>query len=134
MTKTKLARSTSRHRAPSRRDITKPAIFDLYEQVREIVSPLELELRYTELDELVSQLGLRRSPRSRSWIHGCRLGGCRTIFPPRPRRAVLTRKIPAAWVRWERDTSTQRRLPRARCRFMGLTELGIGVKLCELWG
>jgi len=31
-------------------------IFDLYEQVRDIVSPLELELRYAELDELVSQL------------------------------------------------------------------------------
>ena len=56
MTKTKLARSTSRHRAPSRRHIAKPAIFDLYEQVREIVSPLELELRYAELEELVSQL------------------------------------------------------------------------------
>jgi hypothetical protein len=56
MTKTKLARSTSRHRAPSRRDITKPPILDLYEQVGEIVSPLELELRYAELDELVSQL------------------------------------------------------------------------------
>jgi hypothetical protein len=39
MTKTKLARPTSRHRAPSRRDITKPAIVDLCEQFREIVSP-----------------------------------------------------------------------------------------------
>jgi hypothetical protein len=56
MTKTKLARSTSRHRAPSRRHIAKPAIFDLYDQVKEIVSPLELELRYAELDERVSQL------------------------------------------------------------------------------
>jgi hypothetical protein len=56
MTKTKLARSISLHRAPSRRNFTKPAIFDLYEQVREIVSSLELELRYAELDELVSQL------------------------------------------------------------------------------
>jgi hypothetical protein len=28
----------------------------LYEQVRDIVSPLELELRYAELDELVSRL------------------------------------------------------------------------------
>ena len=56
MTKTKLARSTSRHRAPSTRHIAKPAIFDLYEQVREIVSPLDLELRYAELDERVSQL------------------------------------------------------------------------------
>ena len=56
MTKTSLVRSNSRHRAPSRRDITKPAIFDLYEQVRDIVSPLELELRYAELDEHVSRL------------------------------------------------------------------------------
>ena len=56
MTKTRLARSTSRHRAPSRREITKPTIFDLYEQVRDIVSPLELELRYAELDELVTRL------------------------------------------------------------------------------
>ena len=56
MTKARLARSTSRHRAPSRREITKPTIFDLYEQVRDIVSPLELELRYAELDELVSHL------------------------------------------------------------------------------
>jgi hypothetical protein len=56
MTKTSLVRSTSRHRAPSRRDITKPAIFDLYEQVRDIVGPLELELRYAELDEHVSRL------------------------------------------------------------------------------
>jgi hypothetical protein len=56
MTKTRSARSTSRHRAPSRREIIKPTIFDLYEQVRDVVSPLELELRYAELDELVSQL------------------------------------------------------------------------------
>src|SRR5262252_4743266 len=56
MTKTGLAKSTSRDRAPSSREITKPPIFDLYEQVRDIVSPLELELRYAELDELVSQL------------------------------------------------------------------------------
>ena len=56
MTKARLARSTSRHHAPSRREITKPTIFDLYEQVRDVVSPLELELRYAELDELVSQL------------------------------------------------------------------------------
>ena len=56
MTKTGLATSTSRHRAPSGREISKPTIFDLYEQVRDIVSPLELELRYAELDELVSQL------------------------------------------------------------------------------
>ena len=56
MTKTRLARSTSRHHAPSGRAITKPTIFDLYEQVRDIVSPLELELRYAELDDLVSQL------------------------------------------------------------------------------
>jgi hypothetical protein len=56
MTKTGLAKSTSRHRAPSGREIAKPTIFDLYEQVRDIVSPLELELRYAELDELVSQL------------------------------------------------------------------------------
>src|SRR5215472_1740466 len=34
----------------------KPTIFNLYEEVRDIVSPLELELRYAELDELVSQL------------------------------------------------------------------------------
>ena len=56
MTKTTLARSTGSHRAPSSREITQPTIFDLYEQVRDIVSPLELELRYAELDELVSQL------------------------------------------------------------------------------
>ena len=56
MTKTRLARSTSRHHAPSGHAITKPTIFDLYEQVRDIVSPLELELRYAELDELVSRL------------------------------------------------------------------------------
>ena len=56
MTKTTLARSTGPHRAPSSREITKPTIFDLYEQVRDIVSPLELELRYAELDELGSQL------------------------------------------------------------------------------
>ena len=56
MTKTTLARSTGPHCAPSSREITKPTIFDLYEQVRDIVSPLELELRYAELDELVSRL------------------------------------------------------------------------------
>ena len=56
MTKTRLARSSSRHRAPPRCEITKPTIFDLYEQVKDIVSPLELGLRYVELDELVSQL------------------------------------------------------------------------------
>jgi hypothetical protein len=56
MTKARLTRSTSRHRAPSRREIAKPTIFDLYEQVRDIVNPLELELRYAELDELVSRL------------------------------------------------------------------------------
>jgi len=56
MTKIRLARSTSRCRAPSRREIAKPTIFDLYEQVRDVVSPLELELRYVELDALVSQL------------------------------------------------------------------------------
>jgi hypothetical protein len=56
MTKTRLARSTIRHRAPSAHEIVRPSIFDLYEQVRDIVSPLELELRYAELDELVSQL------------------------------------------------------------------------------
>jgi len=56
MTKTGLAKSSSRHRKPSRREIAKPTIFDLYEQVRDIVSPLELELRYAELDELVSRL------------------------------------------------------------------------------
>ena len=56
MTKIGLARSTSRRRAPSRRETTKPTIFDLYQQVRDIISPLELELRYAELNELVSQL------------------------------------------------------------------------------
>jgi hypothetical protein len=56
MTKARLARSTSRHRAPSRRDIIKPALFDLNEQVRDIVAPLELELRHAELDEFVPQL------------------------------------------------------------------------------
>ena len=56
MTKTRLARSTSRHHAPSARAITKPTIFDLYEQVRDITSALELELRYAELDVLVSKL------------------------------------------------------------------------------
>ena len=56
MTKTRLARSTSRHSAPPTRETSRPTIFDLYEQVRDIVSPLELELRYAELDEHVSQL------------------------------------------------------------------------------
>ena len=56
MTKTRLARSTIRHRAPSAHETVRPSIFDLYEQVRDIVSPLELELRYAELDDLVSQL------------------------------------------------------------------------------
>jgi len=56
MTKTRLARSTSRHSAPPTRETSRPTIFDLYEQVRDIVSPLELELRYAELDDLVSQL------------------------------------------------------------------------------
>ena len=56
MTKTGLAKSTSQHRAPSGREITKPTIFDLYEKVRDIVSPLELEVRYAELDEFFSQL------------------------------------------------------------------------------
>ena len=56
MTKTTLARSTGPHRAPSSREITKPTILDLYEQARNIVSPLELELRYSELDELVPRL------------------------------------------------------------------------------
>ena len=56
MTKTRSARPTSRHRAPSTRETSRPTIFDLYEQVRDIVGPLELELRYAELDELVSQL------------------------------------------------------------------------------
>jgi hypothetical protein len=56
ITKTGLAKSNSRHRAPPGREITKPTIFDLYEQIRDIVSPLELELRYAELDELVSRL------------------------------------------------------------------------------
>jgi len=56
MTKTSLARSTTLQRAPTRRDTTKPTIFDLYQQVADIVSPLELELRYAELDELASQL------------------------------------------------------------------------------
>jgi len=56
MTKTSLARSTTRHRPPSRREITKPTIFDLYQLVADIVNPLELELRYAELDELASQL------------------------------------------------------------------------------
>jgi hypothetical protein len=56
MTKTSLARSTTRQRAPTRRDTAKPTIFDLYQQVADIVSPLELELRYAELDELASQL------------------------------------------------------------------------------
>jgi hypothetical protein len=54
MTKASLAKLTSRHRAPSRRETTKPTIFDLHEQVKDIVSPLELELRYAELDELAS--------------------------------------------------------------------------------
>jgi hypothetical protein len=56
MAKTGLAKSTSRHRAPPGREIAKPTIFDLYKHVRDIVSPLELELGYAELDELVSQL------------------------------------------------------------------------------
>jgi hypothetical protein len=56
MAKIRLARSTSRCRVPLGRETTKPTIFDLYEEVREIVSPLELELRYAELDALVSLL------------------------------------------------------------------------------
>jgi hypothetical protein len=56
MTKTSLARSPTRHRAPSRHETTKPAIIDLYQQIVDIISPLELELRYAELDELASQL------------------------------------------------------------------------------
>ena len=55
-TKTSLERSTRRRRAPSARETSRPTIFDLYEQVRDIVSPLELELRYAELDGLDSQL------------------------------------------------------------------------------
>ena len=39
MTKTGLAKSTSRHGTESGREITKPTIFDLYEQLRDIVSP-----------------------------------------------------------------------------------------------
>jgi len=56
MAKIRLARSTSRYRAPLGRETSKPTIFDLYEEVRDIVSPLELELRYAELDALVSLL------------------------------------------------------------------------------
>ena len=56
MTKTGLPKSASRHRAPSGREITTPTIFDLYEQVRDIISALGLELRYAELDVLVSRL------------------------------------------------------------------------------
>lgn len=56
MTKTSLARSTTRRGPPSRRETTKPTIFDLYQLVADIVNPLELELRYAELDELASQL------------------------------------------------------------------------------
>ena len=52
MTKTRLARSTSRHSAPPTRETGRSTIFDLYEQIRDIVSPLELEPRYAELDEL----------------------------------------------------------------------------------
>jgi hypothetical protein len=37
-------------------ETTKPTIFDLYQQVADTVGPLELELRYAELDELTSQL------------------------------------------------------------------------------
>ena len=46
-------RKRYRHWEPLRETFT---IFDLYEQVRDVVSPLELELRYAELDELGSQL------------------------------------------------------------------------------
>jgi hypothetical protein len=57
MTKTSLLTTTARDRAGSRRTargIAKPTIVELYEQVADIVRPLELELRYAELDELVS--------------------------------------------------------------------------------
>jgi len=105
MTKTSLARSTTLQRRPTGRDTTKPTIFDLYQQVADIVSPLELELRYAELDELASQLvdimwtfvgSLARAQgytdadwdaAERSFRH--------------PRGAVLTEKMPAAWGRVE---------------------------------
>jgi len=64
MTKTRSARSTGRHRAPSKRETTRPTIFDLYEQVRDIVSPLELELRYAELDEFVPSWSTSFGPSS----------------------------------------------------------------------
>jgi len=83
MTKTSLAKSTTRQRAPSNRETTKPTIFDLHQQVADIVSPLELELRNAELDEPTSQLVDVRwafvGPRSRLRIHGCRLGRCRPL-------------------------------------------------------
>ena len=70
-------------RAPSTRETTKPTIFDLHQQVADIVSPLELELWNAELDEPTSQLVNVRwafvGPRSRLRIHGCRLGRCRPL-------------------------------------------------------
>ena len=103
MTKASLARSTSRHRAPSKRDITKPVLFDLNEHVRDIVAPLELELRHAELDALVSQLvdimwtfvgALARAQRytDADW-------DAAELSLRHPRGAVLTGKIPAAWGR-----------------------------------
>ena len=59
MTKTSLLARTAPDRAESTRtprETAKPTIVELYEQVADIVRPLELELRYAELDELVSLL------------------------------------------------------------------------------
>jgi hypothetical protein len=105
MTKARLARSTSRHRAPSRRDITKPALFDLNEQVRDIVAPLELELRHAELDEFVPHLVdimwtfVEALARAQGYTDADWDAAERSFR--HPRGAVLTEKMPAAWGRVE---------------------------------
>jgi len=69
-------------------------IFDLYQQVRDIVS--SPQLGYAELDALVAQLvdmDLRRGAGSRLWIRGCRLARCRTILLQRPRRVLTGLRI-----------------------------------------
>jgi hypothetical protein len=59
-------------------------------------------------------LDFRRGPRSRSWVRGCRLGHCRAILPPRPRRAVLTGSIGCRRVGIGQVSSGGERLPTQR--------------------